>query len=42
MLDYPVRLGLAAMRRNVTGRSRKTFLTCYSAKQRGNDPITDI
>ncbi len=35
MLNYKVRLGLVAMRRNTTDRPRGTFLTWYSAEQRG-------
>jgi len=35
MLDYKVKIGLAPMRRNTTDRPRGTFLTWYSAEQRG-------
>ena len=35
MLDYNVKIGLVAMRRNSTDRPRGTFLTWYSAEQRG-------
>ncbi len=35
MLDYRVKVGLVAMRRNTTDRPRGTFLTWYSAEQRG-------
>jgi len=35
MLDYHVKIGLVAMRRNTTDRPRGTFLTWYSAEQRG-------
>ena len=35
MLDYKVKIGLIAMRRNTTDRPRGTFLTWYSAEQRG-------
>ena len=35
MLDYKVKIGLVAMRRNATDRPRGTFLTWYSAEQRG-------
>ncbi len=35
MLDYTVKIGLVAMRRNTTDRPRGTFLTWYSAEQRG-------
>ena len=35
MLDYNVKIGLVAMRRNSTDRPRRTFLTWYSAEQRG-------
>ena len=35
MLDYTVKIGLVAMRRNATDRPRGTFLTWYSAEQRG-------
>jgi len=34
-LDYNVRVGLVAMRRNTTDRPRGTFLNWYSAEQRG-------
>lgn len=35
MLNYKVKIGLVAMRRNATDRPRGTFLTWYSAEQRG-------
>lgn len=35
MLDYKIKIGLVAMRRNTTDRPRGTFLTWYSAEQRG-------
>ena len=35
MLDYKVKIGLVAMRRNATTRPRGTFLTWYSAEERG-------
>ena len=35
MFDYKVKIGLCAMRRNTTDRPRGTFLTWYSAEQRG-------
>jgi hypothetical protein len=35
MFDYSVKIGLVAMRRNTTDRPRGTFLTWYSAEQRG-------
>ena len=35
MLNYQVKIGLVAMRRNTTDRPRGTFLTWYSAEQRG-------
>lgn len=35
MLNYDVKIGLVAMRRNTTDRPRGTFLTWYSAEQRG-------
>ena len=35
MLDYQVKIGLVAMRRNTTDRPKGTFLTWYSAEQRG-------
>ncbi|MBE6739131.1 MAG: hypothetical protein E7565_02295 [Ruminococcaceae bacterium] len=35
MLNYKVKIGLVAMRRNTTDRPRGTFLTWYSAEQRG-------
>ena len=35
MLDYKVKIGLVALRRNTTDRPRGTFLTWYSAEQRG-------
>ena len=35
MLDYKVKIGLCPMRRNTTDRPKGTFLTWYSAEQRG-------
>lgn len=35
MLDYKVKIGLIPMRRNTTDRPKGTFLTWYSAEQRG-------
>ena len=35
MLNYNVKIGLVAMRRNTTDRPRGTFLTWYSAEERG-------
>ncbi len=35
MLDYKVKIGLVPMRRNTTDRPKGTFLTWYSAEQRG-------
>lgn len=35
MLNYQVKIGLVAMRRNTTDRPKGTFLTWYSAEQRG-------
>ena len=35
MLNYNVKIGWVAMRRNTTDRPRGTFLTWYSAEQRG-------
>ena len=35
MLDYSVKIGLVPMRRNTTDRPKGTFLTWYSAEQRG-------
>lgn len=35
MLNYQVKIGLATMRRNTSDRPRGTFLTWYSAEQRG-------
>ena len=35
MLNYKVKIGLVAMRRNTTDRPRGTFLTWYSAEERG-------
>ncbi len=35
MLDFNVKIGLVAMRRNTTDRPRGTFLTWYSAEERG-------
>ena len=35
MFNYNVKIGLVAMRRNTTDRPRGTFLTWYSAEQRG-------
>ncbi len=35
MLNYQVKIGLVALRRNATNRPRGTFLTWYSAEERG-------
>ena len=35
MLDYKVKIGLVPMRRNTTDRPKGTFLTWYSAEERG-------
>ena len=35
MFDYKIKIGLVAMRRNATDRPKGTFLTWYSAEQRG-------
>ena len=35
MLDYNVKIGLVPMRRNTNDRPKGTFLTWYSAEQRG-------
>ena len=35
MLDYKVKIGLVPMRRNTADRPKGTFLTWYSAQQRG-------
>ena len=35
MLDYSVKIGLVPMRRNTTDRPRGTFLTWFSAEERG-------
>lgn len=42
MFDYKVKIGLVAMRRNTTDRPRGTFLTWYSAEQRGKKFIDYI
>ena len=42
MLDYKVKIGLIAMRRNTTDRPRGTFLTWYSAEQRGKKFVNYI
>ncbi len=42
MLDYKVKIGLVAMRRNTTDRPRGTFLTWYSAEQRGKKTVDYI
>ena len=42
MLDYKVKIGLVAMRRNATDRPRGTFLTWYSAEQRGKKFVVYI
>ena len=36
MLDYKVKIGLVAMRRNTTDRPKGTFLTWHSAEERGH------
>lgn len=35
MLDYKIKIGIVPMRRNTTDRPKGTFLTWYSAEQRG-------
>ena len=35
MLDYHVKIGLVPMRRNATDRPKGTFLTWFSAEERG-------
>ena len=35
MLDYNVKIGLVPMRRNTTDRPKGTFLTWFSAEERG-------
>ncbi len=42
MLDYDIKIGLVAMRRNTTDRPRGTFLTWYSAEQRGEKNVKYI
>ncbi len=42
MLSYKVKIGLVAMRRNTTDRPRGTFLTWYSAEQRGKKNVDYI
>ncbi len=42
MLSYKVKIGLVAMRRNTTDRPRGTFLTWYSAEQRGKKIVDYI
>lgn len=42
MFDYKVKIGLAPMRRNTTDRPRGTFLTWYSAEQRGRKCVSYI
>ncbi len=42
MLNYNVKIGLVAMRRNTTDRPRGTFLTWYSAEQRGEQFVKYI
>lgn len=42
MLDYKVKIGLVTMRRNTTDRPRGTFLTWYSAEQRGKKFVNYI
>lgn len=42
MLDYKVKIGLVPMRRNTTDRPRGTFLTWYSAEQRGKRFVSYI
>ena len=37
MLDYNVKIGLVAMRRNTTDRPKGTFLTWSSAERRGKE-----
>lgn len=42
MLDFNVKIGIVAMRRNTTDRPRGTFLTWYSAEQRGKKNVSYI
>ena len=35
MLNYKVKIGLVPLRRNTTDRPKGTFLTWYSAEERG-------
>nr|MBQ5811890.1 fucose isomerase [Clostridia bacterium] len=42
MFDYKVKIGLLPMRRNATDRPRGTFLTWYSAEQRGKRFVSYI
>ncbi|MBR2293725.1 MAG: hypothetical protein IKA44_05405 [Clostridia bacterium] len=42
MLNYNIKIGLVAMRRNTTDRPRGTFLTWYSAEQRGKKFVNYI
>ncbi len=42
MFDYKVKIGLLPMRRNTTDRPRGTFLTWYSAEQRGKKFVSYI
>ena len=42
MLNYHVKIGLVTMRRNTNDRPRGTFLTWYSAEQRGKQAVAYI
>lgn len=42
MLNYKIKIGLVAMRRNTTDRPKGTFLTWYSAEQRGKKFLSYI
>ena len=42
MFNYNVKIGIVAMRRNTTDRPRGTFLTWYSAEQRGKKFVNYI
>ena len=42
MLDFDVKIGLVALRRNTTNRPKGTFLTWYSAEERGKRFVDTI
>ena len=42
MLDFKVKIGIVPMRRNTTDRPKGTFLTWYSAEQRGKKAVEYI